>query len=422
MNNGAETGGKESGKTLLLLVEDDQDSAQATANLIEKRDIGVTSVATGEAALSLWKMGSFDIIVSDIRLPGMSGVDLLKHIRKLSPEFPVILITGYDSLETAVQAVRLGAQDYILKPLNSIQDLLIPVMNAVAHARLLKRYRDLEESLVRARRFESVALLAGGIAHDLGNLVLPVMGYAGLVAQRIETPMDSEELAEAKIDLEQIRQASQGIMNLVRDLSAMSRGVKRQFERIDVNAAISLLLRSMSIVDLQKQHPKVQIGARLKQGIPQVLGAETMLLRILMNLTINAFEATKKGGRLEFATDTAHIEEDMAGYEVVRKGEYVTITVSDSGDGIKEELLRRVFEPFISTKTRTDGVTCGLGLMVVFSLVKEQGGFIDVKSEHKKGTTFTIYLPIPPRDAEKIETAVTNENESVRNIEQALVV
>ena len=136
----------------ILLVEDDRDSGEALKNLLEKSGVAVTLVATAEDVADNLDLAKFDVLVADIRLAGMSGIDLLEHVRKEYPDFPAILITGYDSLESAIQAVRLGAQDYILKPLDSIADLLIPVRKAVESHRLLLRNRELEVDLKRRCR------------------------------------------------------------------------------------------------------------------------------------------------------------------------------------------------------------------------------------------------------------------------------
>lgn len=133
----------------MVLVEDDRDSGEALKTMLEKSGVDVTMVTSAEDVIDNLSLADFDILVADIRLEGMSGIDLLRHVRKDAADFPVVLITGYDSLESAIEAVRLGAQDYILKPLDSIDELLIPVRNAVENHRLLVRNRELEEDLQR---------------------------------------------------------------------------------------------------------------------------------------------------------------------------------------------------------------------------------------------------------------------------------
>lgn len=144
-------GGGDDRSIRLLLVEDDPESSQALKTVLEKRQVVVTTVAEGEEALRCFHEQSFDVVVADICLQGISGVELLRRIREDRPDFPVILLTGFDSLESAVQAVKLGAQDYILKPLDGVDDLLLPVAKAVRHHRLLVRNRLLEEDRRRAQ-------------------------------------------------------------------------------------------------------------------------------------------------------------------------------------------------------------------------------------------------------------------------------
>jgi two-component system sensor histidine kinase UhpB len=131
----------------VLLVDDDPDSGQAVKTSLEERKMSVTLLPDAEEAVKKFGPDDFDVVVADIRLPGMSGVGLLGHIRKITSDFPVILITGYDSLQTAIEAVRLGAQDYILKPLDSIDNLVMPVQRAVAHHKLTLKSKALERRL-----------------------------------------------------------------------------------------------------------------------------------------------------------------------------------------------------------------------------------------------------------------------------------
>jgi two-component system sensor histidine kinase UhpB len=131
----------------VLLVDDDADSGEATKQALAKKGVLTEVLLNAEDALERLKTGDFDIVVTDIRLPGMSGVDLLKHIRIDKPVFPVILITGYDSLDSAIQAIRCGAHDYILKPLGTIEDLLIPIHRAVFNYRILLEKERLEQTL-----------------------------------------------------------------------------------------------------------------------------------------------------------------------------------------------------------------------------------------------------------------------------------
>lgn len=141
----------------VLLVEDDMDSGVSVKRMLEKRALSVTLVGDAETAMTRFHSGSYDAIVADIRLPGRSGVDLLKDIRSEFPEMPFILLTGFDSLNTAVQAVRFGAQDYILKPLDNIDDLLVPLQKAVREHRMILRSQALERELRRSEaRFRAV--------------------------------------------------------------------------------------------------------------------------------------------------------------------------------------------------------------------------------------------------------------------------
>ncbi len=136
---------KEEDNIYILLVEDDKESAQAMETMLTKRKIGVETVESVDQALERFDPDKHDAIVTDIRLGELSGVDLLRRIREDLPDFPVILLTGFDSVDSAIQAIRLGAQDYILKPLNSIDDLVLPVKRSISSHRTLLKNRQLEK-------------------------------------------------------------------------------------------------------------------------------------------------------------------------------------------------------------------------------------------------------------------------------------
>ena len=150
----------------LLLVEDDRESGVSLRLMLEKRGVSVSWVRSAEEAIVNWRDGRADVIVSDIRLEGMSGVDFLRLVRESDEAFPFILLTGFDSLETAIRAVRLGAQDYILKPLDDIDVLLRPIQNAVDHHRLLLRSRAMEHDLRESeRRLSTLMSNLAGMAY-----------------------------------------------------------------------------------------------------------------------------------------------------------------------------------------------------------------------------------------------------------------
>jgi PAS domain S-box-containing protein len=147
----------------ILLVEDDPESGMALSLMLGKRGVGCAVVSTGTQGLDEFRSGAYDVVVTDIRLPGLNGVDLLRAIRSESAEFPVILLTGFDSLDSAIQSIRLGAQDYILKPLGAIEDLLLPVQNAVRTHRVLLRNKALEGELRRGAERYALATRAAKV-------------------------------------------------------------------------------------------------------------------------------------------------------------------------------------------------------------------------------------------------------------------
>ncbi len=159
----------------ILLVEDDPDSGEAMVNMLERRGVAVAWVRDGEEGVRRFGEGEFDVLVVDIRLADMSGVDVLRRVRLKDEDFPVILVTAYDSLQSAIDAVRLDAQDYILKPFDGIEDLIVPVKRAVKHHRALLENRALEEQMrsfavkLESVREEERSRISGEIHDELGQ-------------------------------------------------------------------------------------------------------------------------------------------------------------------------------------------------------------------------------------------------------------
>mgnify|MGYP001596271246 CR=1 FL=1 len=234
----AMAGGGTDDRISLLLVEDDADSAQAVAGMLEKRGVVATVVPGAEEAFRRFHEGAFDVIVADIRLGRLSGVDLLRLIREDQADFPVILLTGFDSLDTAVQAVRLGAQDYILKPLDDIDELVRPVRKAVQSHRLLLRNRALEEERRRAqadleRSHEELKALSARLAeaeeaerrrlgrelHDQVGQSLTVLSIS-LGLARGQLPGDGESDTARRLDdaLRQIETLAEQIRHVMAEL------------------------------------------------------------------------------------------------------------------------------------------------------------------------------------------------------------
>ncbi|HEY9205345.1 MAG TPA: PAS domain S-box protein [Candidatus Methanoperedens sp.] len=239
----------------------------------------------------------------------------------------------------------------------------------------------LEEQFLRAQRMESIGTLASGIAHDINNVLLPILLSLDLLKERF-TDVESQKLINI---LE--RSVKRGA-SLIKQVQSFGRGIKG--ERIALQAG-HLISEIRQIV--QETFPRsIEIRTDIPKDLWIVSGDATQLHQVMMNLCVNARDAMPDGGTLGISAENLLIDENFARINIeARVGPYISITVSDTGTGIAQEIRGRIFEPFFTTKEPGKGT--GLGLSTALGIVKSHGGFINVYSEIGNGTAFKVYLP-----------------------------
>jgi PAS domain S-box-containing protein len=258
-----------------------------------------------------------------------------------------------------------------------------------------EREAELRRRLERAARMESLGVLAGGVAHDLNNVLGPMLILPELIKEYVEEHSDptDPDYADTIESLETIEESTQRAASVVSDLVVMGRRGQFQKTSMNVNAIVAQLLESKQVTTIQTARRDVHIVNHLCEGPIWCMGSESRLLRVLANLVGNAAEAIDGQGDVIVSTGRQMVVEPLSGFEVVPVGDYVTIEVTDTGCGMDAKTMARSFEPFFSMKAPSERSGSGLGLSVVHGLVKDHEGFLDLKSTQGKGTTFTIYLP-----------------------------
>jgi len=255
--------------------------------------------------------------------------------------------------------------------------------------------QELRERLEQAARLESLGVLAGGVAHDLNNMLGPIIVLPDMVAEYVARHEDQSdpEYADTLESLRLMKDSALRATAVVSDLVIMSRRGQIQKEPLDLSKVVELMMDTKQIRAIQDQRPDVQITMQLSAETTGCMGSETRLIRVFANLVGNAAEAIELKGAVVIRTGRKVLEEPYHGYENVPAGVYLTTEVSDNGCGMTAQTVARIFEPFFSTKSPSERSGSGLGLSVVYGLVKDHDGFLDVQSEPGKGTTFTVYLP-----------------------------
>jgi nitrogen-specific signal transduction histidine kinase/CheY-like chemotaxis protein len=255
-----------------------------------------------------------------------------------------------------------------------------------------KERRALQDRVARSEKMEAIGLLAGGVAHDGNNILTGISGYLELLNMRI--PSDDPNRKYIQGTLEATRKMGQ----LIDDLLTLTRSAVTRKEIISLNDVVTDYLSSPMCKSLLGIHEKVRIDERLQPSLLNIMGVSSQLVKLVMNLITNAAEAMPGGGSIEVTTSTHVLDQPVEGYDrSIPQGQYAALTVSDQGTGISDSDLSRIFEPFFTTK-KTGRSGTGLGMALVYGIVKDHKGFIDVKSEVGKGTTFTILFPVTMKE------------------------
>ncbi len=258
----------------------------------------------------------------------------------------------------------------------------------------ISKAKYLEKRLQRAEKMEAIGTLAGGVAHDLNNILSGIVSYPEILL------MDIPDDSSLKNPLLTIQKSGEKAVEIVQDLLTMARRGVSVTDVINLNRIISEQLESPEMLRLKSFHRDVSVEAVLSPDLFNVKGSRTHISKSIMNLISNAAEAMPDGGRIVISSSNRYLDTFLNGYEQIEEGEYVEIKVSDSGIGMTPKDIENIFEPFYTKKQMGRSGT-GLGMSVVWGTVKDHGGYIDIQSKEGKGTTFTLYFPAT---REKLQT------------------
>ncbi len=299
----------------------------------------------------------------------------LGEIRNLEQEIPMMNASPVSTLISA-KIVRMDRKDMIL----------MIVMDVTEEKKALREKEDLRERLARSKKMEALGLLAGGVAHDLNNILSGVVSYPDLLL------MDIPEDSPMRKPVETIREAGQRAAAVVSDLLTLARGAAGTRTRISLNRIIRDYMSSPEYQALCSYYPKIRLETRLDSHLPDISASPVHMRKIIMNLVVNAFEATEGTGTVRISTENRYIDRPVRGYDEVCIGEYSLLRICDEGCGISRGDLDRIFEPFYTRKVMGRSGT-GLGLTIVWNTVRDHQGYIDVESG-ESGTRFDLYFPV----------------------------
>jgi two-component system, cell cycle sensor histidine kinase and response regulator CckA len=366
----------------ILHLEDDPNDAALVQSALEADGISCTGICVQSRAdfVAALERGGIDLVLSDFSLPSFNGFSAIATVRARWPDLPVILVSGSLGEELAVDSLKNGATDYVLK--DRLFRLAPAVRRAIQEVEERAERRRLEGHFIEAQKMDVIGQLVSGVAHDFNNILAVIIGYSDLIT----TDLGSDSPLRKYI--EEIRQASERAAGLTRQLLVFGRKQTVVPVVLDLNDVVKDLDKMLiRLIDAN-----VEMTTNLGKKIGHVKADSGYIGQVLMNLVVNARDAMPNGGKLTIETNNVKLDENYARTHTgAFPGDYVMLSVTDTGTGMTDEVKALLFEAFFTTKPLGKGT--GLGLATCQTIVQQCGGHIDVHSEVGNGTTFKIYFP-----------------------------
>ena len=366
----------------ILHLEDDENDADLVRDSLEAGAISCVThrVHTREEFERALDAGEVDLILSDYSMPSFDGLSALKIANAKCPGLPLIFVSGTLGEEKAIESLKSGATDYILK--GRLGRLAPAVNRAMQEIDARVERERLETRFIEAQKMELIGQLAGGVAHDFNNVLAVIMGYNEVMLADLKPGSDLFTSAE------EIRNAAERAAGLTKQLLVFSR--KRTVQPVDLDLETTVRQLEGMLSRLIGENIQMTIVPPAEQAY--ILADNGYIGQVLMNLVVNAGHAMPDGGYLTIAIDRVALDQDYVNdHPGVTPGDFVRLSVRDTGTGMTEEVKARLFETFFTTKPVGKGT--GLGLATCQSIVRQCGGHIVVSSELGQGTTFDLYFP-----------------------------
>jgi signal transduction histidine kinase len=367
----------------ILLLEDDPSDAELVQATLEADQLvcDVNVIKTRAEFLTGLESQQIDLVLADYKLPSFDGLSALKLLLSIRPDLPFIFVSGTFGEESAIEALKIGATDYVLK--TRLSKLVPAVRRALREKVERQRLIELEDTLRQIQKMETLGQLTGGIAHDFKNLLMLITGNLEIIEDAV--PRDDDMIRRA---LERARVGADRAAALTQRLLAFSRQQTLDPKPVHINELIS----SMADIWRQALGHAIRLDIDVPQRSPTIFVDPNQLENAVLNLILNARDASNPGARIKVVSEVMFVDTPTLGRTgEMTVGEYASISVEDQGSGIPNELLDRIFEPLFTTKPVGQGT--GLGLSMVYGFVKQSKGYIDITSALGRGTTVRLIFP-----------------------------
>lgn len=394
-----------------LLIVDDEDGPRQSLKVIFKDDYDLLMAANGTIAIQLAQQHRIDVAVCDIRMAGMSGIEVLERLKYVDASIEVVMMTAFETTDTMRQALRLRACDYINKPFD------IGAMRAAVNSAMQRRTLEsevhnnaeklqqllveLQNQKIEEQKAQTRSDIYASIIHDINGPLTVISGFLQMVTERIgdKPRLEADDLAFIKDRLRVMTRQVTNCVEISRRYLSFLRKQPGEVSRVGVNQLLT------DLGHLIRVHPSRQNHEFRMQPLPQDSGVRingTELIQILMNLTVNAFQCSGQGHQVDIDGEVLNEPLDLTALKdspetrllnvenFQNTAPLVRLSVRDNGPGIPPEILPKIFQPYFTTKDARQGT--GLGLNIVQRLIKENGGVLHVRTRCGEGTVFSVYL------------------------------
>lgn len=395
-----------------LLIVDDEEGPRQSLRVIFKDEYELLMASDGPSAIELARNNKVDVAVLDIRMAGMSGIEVLERLKFVDPGIEVVMMTAFETTDTMRQALRLRACDYINKPFD-ISTMRLAVSGAMQRRTLESELHtnaeklqelivELQNQKIREQMSNNRGEIYASIIHDLNGPLTVISGFIQLINQRIGNSNRLEE-ADVQFIRDRLKTLTRQVTNCIeisRRYLSFLRGSAEEAPQVAFNQLLA------DIAHLLRVHPSLQENQLSVSPLPSDIAVRmngTDVLQILQNLAVNAFQCSPKPHSVEIEGQILREALDLAAFRdgpqdrllnvenFENTAPLLLVTVRDTGPGISPEVLPKIVEPFFTTKSARQGT--GLGLSIVQRLVKEARGALHIHTEVGRGTVFNVYLP-----------------------------
>ncbi len=365
----------------VLVVDDDPDFAESLVGLLQMEGYEAALARNAETAEAHLRQHRVHVALIDLRLDLGSGIDLIRSLRQSAPDLVTVMVTAYASIDTAIEAMKAGAYDYLSKPFYT-EDLLATLERCFERIRLVEERRRAEDRLRQIQRMEAIGQLTSGVAHDFNNVLAVLYGNLNWMRERIGDDAALREMVDDALD------AARAGSEMTERLLALGRLPISQSLPTDLSEVLPAFARVLG----RTLGETVTIDLELPPALHAIEIDRGQLESGLLNLALNARDAMPEGGTLRFeAANLLIAPEDPRIASGLRPGPYVLLSVIDTGQGMPPAIARRALEPFFTTKP--PGYGSGLGLTMVDGFVRQAGGRIGLASTLGRGTRINLYFP-----------------------------